>query len=125
MAERAARLRALDNQIRRVERGIERLEQRHRRYSWYRLSIFLGALAAAFLVGFTQSGGRGLVVLAVGLAFFSLLAYIHRRIERILERHRYWRDTKKAHRARAMLDWPAIPEGSPQQVAPRHPFALD
>jgi ABC-type multidrug transport system fused ATPase/permease subunit len=125
MVERTARLRALNNQIRRVGRSIERLEHRHRRFSWYRLAVFFGALAMAFAIGFARNGAWGVTVLVVGLGVFALLAQVHRRLENTLARHRAWRRIKLCHRSRALLDWSGIPAGAFEPVPSGHPFALD
>ena len=125
MVEPAVRLRALQNQIRRLGSHLRGLEARHRRFSWYRLMLFAGTLILAFSVAVWSSSAAGLLVLVVGLTAFGVLAFFHRRIEQAYRRHAVWSRIKAEQQARATLDWNLIPAGSPPAEPASHPFASD
>ncbi|MGB3717644.1 MAG: hypothetical protein WA996_24735 [Candidatus Promineifilaceae bacterium] len=103
------RLRALESQIRRIDRILARLEQTGNRYSWARLLTFITGFIlsglAFFLVGPWLAG----IVFVLVLLVFIVVLYIHGRIERSMECFRIWLDLKQAQVARAKLDWERLP----------------
>src|SRR5438046_1907828 len=81
-----ARLAGIERQIQRLRRRINLLEQRSQRYSWIRVIIFFGGLllsASAFLIAWWAA----LIVLLITVVVFSILVYLHGRIDRSLNRH--------------------------------------
>jgi len=125
MVEPAVRLRALENQLRRLRLHLGQLEARHRRFSWYRLILFGGTLILAFSVAVWSSSAAGLLALVVGLSAFGILAFFHRRIEQAYRRHAVWSRIKAEQQARANLDWELIPPGSRDEEPASHPFSND
>ncbi len=119
------RLQVLQMQIERLEKRLQRLRQWSNRYAWLRLGAFLaGALAAGIL--YEQWGplwGSGVLLLA--LFAFALLVRQHRRIDRHITQYTLWQQIKRAHLARATLDWTQIPPAAFAQPDFRHPFEPD
>ena len=103
------RLHALDNQIHRLHRRIDALNQRSNRLSWVRLAIFLPGFFLAILVFFLAGWPWSLAIAFITLAGFSIAAYFHRQVERSITRHKIWLQIKSIHVARIRLDWGNIP----------------
>jgi hypothetical protein len=116
---------ALQNQIRRLQGRLVRLQHTSHRYAWIRLAIFVaGILAsgAAFFLAGPWQGGLCLVVL--GLLFGSAV-YYHRQIEDSIVRHQVWLRIKAAQVARMDLDWEHIPTRYGYRPRREHPFEAD
>ncbi len=119
------RLRVLQNQVERLEQRGQGLRRLSYRYSWLRLVEFLaGALAAGVLyerAGLAWGGGALLLTLLA----FALLVRQHRRIDHHITQYTLWQQIKRAHIARAMLDWEQIPPAVFSQPDFGHPFEPD
>ena len=88
--DKETRLRALDNQINRLQRQIEELEQRSNRFSWMRLAVVgLGAVTSGivFFLGYAQFFW---VPLLLTILVFAVIVRFHRRLEYHLARYRIW-----------------------------------
>jgi hypothetical protein len=122
---RETRLRALENQVRRLQQRLARLRGRSQRYSWLRLAVFVGGLLLSGL-GLVLAGGWafGLCLLATG-ALFGASVYGHQRIETSIRRHQALLQIQSAQVARARLDWERIPAPFPHRRRPEHPFEAD
>ncbi len=119
------RLRALHNQVPRLQRRLERLEGISYRFSWARIAVLVAGLVPAVLaLYFVSAWLFGLLLAATGLAF-GLTAYLHQRVDAGIARHRAWLRHKKAQIARASLDWDQIPITFVHQPRPEHPFEAD
>src|SRR6266516_5616265 len=90
------RLHALENQIHRLHRRIDALNQRSNRLSWVRLAIFLPGFFLAILVFFLAGWPWSLAVAFITLACFSIAAYFHRQVERSITRHKIWLQIKSS-----------------------------
>lgn len=123
--KREARLKAIQNQLNRLAKRMQTMEALSRKFSWYRLTIFLtglfftilalafvGSIAAWILFGFT-------------IVIFNIVAFFHRRLDRSLKRHRIWAEIKETHVARMNLDWPNIPPAPIRSVKTELPFEND
>src|SRR6266581_5192677 len=84
------RLHALENQIHRLHRRIDTLNQRSNRLSWVRLAIFLGGFFLAILVFFPAGWPWSLATGLITLLAFSIVAHVHRQVERGIIRHKIW-----------------------------------
>jgi hypothetical protein len=119
------RRRALQNQIRRLQRRLARLQRTGQRYAWIRLAIFvtgvLASAAAFFLVGAWLGG---ICLLALGLPF-GVAVYVHRQIDDSIVRHQVWLRIKAAQLARMDLDWEHIPTRYGYRPRREHPFEAD
>ena len=120
-----SRLRVLQNQVERLEQRSQRLRQLSHRYSWLRLGTFFGGfLAAGYL--YERAGlawGAGALLLT--LLLFVLLVRQHRHIDRHITQYTLWQQIKRAHMARATLDWAQIPPAVFAQPDFSHPFEPD
>ncbi len=125
MITKHERLHALENQIHRLNRHIETLNQRSNRLSWVRLTIFLAGLFLSIIVFFMGGWLWSLAIAAITLIVFSIAVYYHRQIERSITRHKIWRQIKTTHVARMQLDWANIPSISTASPVANHPFETD
>jgi len=118
-------LRALQNQILRVENRLQKMEKLSRRYSITRLLIFLSAAGLCILAAYFLPDLFFRIAVGLGLIVFNVVAYHHRRLERSAKRHRIWLQIKLTQRARMQLDWAAIPAPAEQPPERDHPFEID
>ena len=122
---KTSRLRALENQVRRLQRRLEALDKVSDRYSWLRLAIVLLSLVTTGLsynsLGLWPAG----LCAALGLLAFGAAVYGHRRVEGATACHRLWMQNKTTQIARATLDWERIPVGAAFRPRPEHPFEAD
>jgi hypothetical protein len=123
--KRAARLRALDNQIARLKGRMEQLDRTSYRYSWLRIAAFCIGPPVIGLAVFATRGWVAALCAVVWLMLFGVSVYAHRRVKRGIERHRLWLQIKSAQVARAQLVWDQIPSTFHHQSDPEHPFEVD
>jgi len=120
--DKETRLRALDNQINRLQRRIEELEQLSNRFSWMRLAVVgLGVVTSGivFFLGYAQFFW---VPLLLTILVFAIIVRFHRRLEHHLARYRIWANLKRTQIARARLDWENMP---PPSFRPNSALELD
>jgi hypothetical protein len=125
MTKRSSRLRALENQINRLEKRLPKMESASRRFSLMRLLIFLGTALLCILAVYALDETAGWIAIALGLLVFNIAAHFHRRLERQIARHRIWLRLKQIQRCRINLDWQAIPSPPAAPIGNDHPFAED
>ncbi len=125
MVKRLTRLRALQNQILRVENRLQKMEKLSRRYSMIRLLIFLSVAGLCILITYFLSDLFFWITAGLGVIVFNVVAYSHRRLERSAKRHHIWRQIKITQLARKQLDWAAIPAPAEQPPERDHPFEID
>lgn len=123
--KRRSRLEALERQVARLERQLNRLNYWSKRYFTLQIALFIGgillcipALAIARWLG-------GLVALLAVLSFF-IAANNRGKVDKSIVRHQVWLRMTQAQVARMQLDWrgiPVVPERDEQQAD--HPFDLD
>jgi hypothetical protein len=101
---------------------IERRERCHRALGYSRLVAVTGAAAVVWLA---LAGQLSIVWIAVPIAVFAVLAVIHDRLLRMLERRR--RAERFFARALARLDgkWAGTGEPGDRYLDPAHPYARD
>lgn len=119
------RLTVLENQINRLQRRLEGLNQRSNRLSWLRFAIFFIGIALCVVAFFLFVWPYALGLLIVIIAAFSVAATYHRRVERSITRHTIWQRIKAAHIARMRLDWEHMPAVSAPPAQADHPFEID
>ncbi len=123
--KKAARARALNNQIARLKSRVDRLERASNRYSWVRIAVFCAGPPVVGLAFFASELWVAALCAVVWLLFFGISVGAHRRVQGSIERHRLWLAIKEAHIARAQLAWDRIPSPFPHQPDPGHPFEVD
>ena len=123
--KKAARLRALNNQIVRLKSRVEQLDRTSYRYSWVRIAVFCAGPLVIGLAIFATGGWLAALCAVVWLLLFGISVYAHRRVKRGIERHRLWLQIKSAQVARARLAWDQIPSSFHHQPDPEHPFEAD
>jgi hypothetical protein len=119
------RLRALENQVRRLQRCVEHYQATSYRYSWLRFVVFFAGLLAAGLTFFFVGAWLSAICLVVGGLFFVLSVYLHGQVNEAIRRCQLWLQVKAAHIARAQLDWERIPARYHHQPEQDHPFEAD
>lgn len=128
MNKKMERLAALERMSERLQARIARLNYWSDRYSWWRLTIFLGGLAISILAFVFVRWLGPWVGLALGIltiiAFF-VVAHYHRKVDRSIVRHKIWLQMQTTQIARIQLDWNAIPPEQIQEHSPDHPFEID
>jgi predicted PurR-regulated permease PerM len=81
------RIRVLERLIKRLEGRLISMERSSNRFSWLRLVVFFGGVAISaifFFLGFLELFFAGLVITFLA---FLLVAAIHRRMDRTIEKH--------------------------------------
>ena len=125
MTKKQARLQAIEQQIARLKRRLDILDDRSNRYSWVRVAIFVVGVALSGAAFFLVSWWLGLITIVLTLIVFNVVAYYHRKIERSITRHKIWLCIQSTHIARMQLNWEAIPAVHTREPEADHPFATD
>lgn len=123
--KRSARLTAINNQLRRLENRIENMEVMSRRFSWYRLFIFLTGLLLTILALVWINGTAAWIVFGIMILIFNIVAFYHRRLDRSLKKHQIWSEIKENQTARMNLNWAKIPQAPQRQSKSDLPFEND
>jgi len=123
--EKQARLRALENQIKRLQRRIYNLDQRSNRIGWIRVAIFFAGALLSILAYFLVGWWLFLIGVVITLTIFSVVVYFHGRIDRSITRHKIWMQIKATQVARIKLDWDGIPAVHSPEPRADHPFEID
>src|SRR5256886_52727 len=125
MTEKQARVRALEHQIKRLQKRIASLDHKSNRIGWARVAIFFTGALFSLLAYFLAGWWLLLICTMVTLTIFSIVAYFHGRINRSITRHKIWMQIKSTHIARINLDWDSIPPEPFTDPPTNHPFAFD
>ena len=123
--QRETRRRAIDRQIQRLQRRIERMRSRSSLFTRYRLGIFIFSLVAGAISNFTIGEAVAWPVFTTGLLVFGAVATIHRRLNHSIKRHEIWLRWKTQLLARMQLDWQQLPFTEQTPADPEHPFEFD
>ena len=113
----AARRKALETHLRRIEKRLQQLERERRRFSKYRPLIFLAGVILAYWLGWMP--------FMIATVLISIEAFYYNRLGKVMHRHQLWRTIKTTQLARLNLDWAHIPEPPAQTPIPNHPFESD
>ena len=124
MDNKQERLQALERQVGRVKGRIDRLEGLSNQFSWSRVTIFFVGLTFS-VIAFFFIRWWALIIFAVMLVLFNIVAYYHRRVDRSLVRHKVWLQVLLTQIARIELNWERIPRAYTQKPGAKHPFAID
>jgi len=125
MIEKQARVRALEHQIKRLQKRIAILDHKSNRIGWTRVTIFFIGALLSLLAYFLAGWWLLFICVALTLTIFSIVAYFHGRINRSITRHKIWMQIKSTHIARINLDWDSIPSEPFTDPPTNHPFASD
>lgn len=113
------------------ERTLARLEALRRRgmaasrrFTRWRIGIFLAGTAAVTAAAFADPEHGGWIPLAIFGAAFLAVAYRHGRLKTTLRRLDAWTAMKRTHLARVRLDWSAVPAAD-HPAPEHHPYAVD
>ena len=125
LSEKHTRLRSLERQIKTLQRRIVILDVQSNRIGWLRVAIFFSGALLSILAYFLQGWWLVLTGVVITLTIFSIVAYVHARINRSITRHKIWMQIKSTHAARIKLDWSDIPVARSSEPRTDHPFAID
>ncbi|MFZ5519052.1 MAG: MutS-related protein [Candidatus Zhuqueibacterota bacterium] len=123
--KQSARLNAITRQVQRLANRLTKMEAQRRRFSWYRLGIFLSGsfITILTLVWFNDTVAWS--VAGITLVVFNIIAHFHRRLDRSVKRHQIWSELKTTQIARMNLDWRAIPPAPLRAQQVEIPFEND
>lgn len=110
MNMRQARQKALEQQIARIGRQVERLGALSRRFSWYRLGILILGGLMTWLAAVSLAGSWGWWTLLFFVCVLSVVALFHRRLDARIEKFKSFQKIKSIHLARMHLDWEKLPK---------------
>jgi ABC-type multidrug transport system fused ATPase/permease subunit len=123
---REVRLAALEREVERVQRRLDRLSARSLSLRSAQLGIFIGGVVVSIFVLFAV---RWLGVLAFVLTAVAFVWAMRetRKVDRSVVRHRVWLQLKQAQEARMRLDWDALPAARRRDAEEYkdHPFEVD
>ncbi len=120
------RLKALSNQITRLQRRISVLENHGRRFFWYRLiSVFIMAITLLISIIFFEMITT-LIATTLSIIIFSLIVYFHRRVDSWIRIFKLWKEIKAHQLAQMQLDWDYLPAQKMEtQAQTSKPFQID
>ena len=102
---RFTRQRAIEHQIKRLERRLIPLQILSDRVSWVRVGVFVVGIASAWGIGSQVNALAGWGVLLFALLLFSAVVWYHRRLERWIDTFTTWRAVRSDQLARMTHDW--------------------
>lgn len=92
-----------------LENRIKRLELKSKKYSYFRLSLFLLGVVDFCIYFFLITNVILLAFLALLIITFSITTNFHNKIDIAADRTKLWKEIKSVHLARIRLDWKNIP----------------
>lgn len=117
--------RALQRQSERLQRRTTFLHGLGRRFSLYRLAVFLIALPATMLAVGSGGAVAGWITGLIAAGIFLFLMNRHDRVEQSRKRHELLHRITLEHLARMRLDWTGIPPLPNHRNESAHSFASD
>ena len=100
----------LKNLIQKLEIREKNLTALSKKFSWYRLAIFLGGVFVTLLLFFFTSQLLTFISFIFFLTIFAIAAHFHGKLDRGIKRLKTWTNIKSTHLARMNLDWKIIPK---------------
>lgn len=96
---------------------IEKLEnkkicllKRSKKFSWYRLFLFLSGITVSLLLYFVVGLAAFSISVIAFIIGFGILTKIHNNLIESIRKHSLWLDIKRSHYARLNLQWENIPK---------------
>jgi hypothetical protein len=120
-----SRLQRLEHGIARLTRRAQQLQVLSRKYWLVRRLLFVAGLLLTLLIWQYAGGSKGLLVLAVFVFIFVIVALYHNRVREGITRNGLMLEIKKTQVARLKLDWQQLPDTDPSMPLPGHPFEAD
>ncbi len=120
-------LKALQNQLNRLDSRIDHLDKRSKKLSTWRLLTFLLGTGLSYGAATTYNPWLFGITVFLFAVTFGYLVRIHRRVDHFKQVFSIWRRIRKQHIGRMQLDWDAIPPADDRPVAhyEEHPFGTD
>jgi hypothetical protein len=111
----------LESTLKRLQARLQRLQQIDRRFSWYRLAVFLTGLAVVWLSAAYLGAASTRWIILIAVLSFASVVLLHRRLDHWRARLSTWTEARAQDLARLRLDWEQIP----QPVMQRAPSPLE
>ncbi len=122
--KKLSRLKALKNQLRRLQKRLENFQHLSKSFSWYRLIIFLSVILIGIPV-FWINHSWSYFIIGIAVIIFNIVAFFHRKVETAVQKYSIYLGIKKSHIARLTLDWENIPDTPDFKTDEQHPFEID
>ena len=118
-------LRRLEHRIARLERRAQQLERLSGKYWVARRILLLSGFLLALLFCKLSGGTDGLILAALFVFVFALVAIYHARLRDGITRNGLMLNIKLVQVARINLDWERLPRSHQTPPEPGHPFETD
>lgn len=96
--------------IQKLERKKERLLNKSKKFSWYRLFIFIAGISLSLILYFIFGSIAFGAAILISITVFGIVTKFHNSLIDSIRKHSIWLEIKKAHYARLNLDWDKIPK---------------
>jgi hypothetical protein len=106
----------LEGTVNRLQARLQRLQQIDRRFSWYRLAVFVAGLAAVWLSAAYLGANHTRWVILIALLSFASVVFLHRRLDQWRAKISAWTEARAEDLARLRLDWEHIPQPAIQKA---------
>ncbi len=116
---------AIERQIQRIARHVQRMEASSRSFSWIRLAVVLVGGTATWAAGTYGNARWGWITFFAAFFIFVVIAIYHRRLENWIVRFNVWSAIRSDRLARLALDWEHISEPSLPGRSNPTPVELD
>ena len=125
MTRKKTRLEVYKRHLERLERSIDRLREKDKRFFWIRLAALLLGVAVTF-IGFGLGPnwlGPALALASIGV--FAFIVYCHRQVDASIIRFKIAQELTSEQIARMKLDWEGMPLPPIAPPIDDHPFEKD
>lgn len=119
------RLQSLEHMIARLKRRAQQLERISSKYWLARRVLFVCGSILALTFCKYSGGTTGVILAAVFLSAFVIVATSHGRVRDSIIRNSLMQNIKQVQIARLNLDWEHLPPSDQSPPEPEHPFATD
>jgi hypothetical protein len=125
MTRKQTRLEVYKRHLDRLERSINRLEEKDRRFFWIRLAALLLGTAVTFIGFGLGPNWLGPTLALASIGVFAFVVYCHRQVDASIIRFRIALELTSEQIARMNLDWEGIPLPPAAPPIEDHPFEKD
>jgi DNA mismatch repair ATPase MutS len=122
---RKLRISQIEKEILNVEKHLKRLNTISKKFTWYRLTLFLSGIAAFLLLFFFTSNIAAIISAVMTIVFFGLLVMVHNKVDFSIKKFTIWSNHKKENIARIKVDWTGIPYKTDVSPNDSHNFESD
>ncbi len=125
MSLQTSRFQEIENEVRRFQKRLDKLESKSRNLGSVKAVVLLTGLIAFFISFFYLSTLTVIIITAVFLICLGILTMFHNKIDKGLKKHRIWIGIKQTNLARVKIDWENLPLRRNERANTQHPFEFD